>query len=156
MPTTEPISKELTLPEFLQKYPWPAEWLKKGKPLHFFWKFDLPVPALDLWPYVADLSSFNKRVGMGEMKFTEKNGRLQGFSVNGGTEQDWEEVPWEWEYGRQFSHARVYRKGLSYYMRARYLFEERGPGQSRLYAYLSFIPRGGPSADLSSTLAFPK
>lgn len=155
MPTTEPISKDLTLEEFLKLYPWPGEWLKKGQPLHFFWKFDLPVPAGKLWPYVADLSSFNKRVGMGEMKFTEKNGRLQGFSVNGGTEQDWEEVPWEWEYGQQFSHARVYRKGLSFYMRARYLFEEKGLGQSRLYAYLSFIPRG-PVSRLKLNIGLPQ
>jgi class 3 adenylate cyclase len=142
MPTAEPISKDLTLREFLEKYPWPAEWLKKGKPMHFFWKYDLPVPVEKLWPYIADLSSFNRRVGMGEMKFTEKNGRLQGFAVNVGKKNYWEEVPWEWEYGRQFSHARVYSEGLPYYMRARYLFEELEPGKCRLYAYLSFIPRG--------------
>ncbi len=100
------------------------------------------MPVEKLWPFVADLSSFNKRVGMGEMKFTEKNGRMHGTSVNGGTLQDWEEVPWEWEYGRQFSHARVYSRGLSHYMRARYLFEETEPGKCRLYAYLGFIPRG--------------
>jgi class 3 adenylate cyclase len=140
MATTAP--DVLTLPQFLQRYPWPAEWLKKGKPMHFFWRFDLPVPVEKLWPYIADLSSFNKRVGMGEMKFTEKNGRLQGFAVNVGTKMAWEEVPWEWEYGREFSHARVYSKGLPYYMRARYLFEEPQPGKCRLYVYLSWIPRG--------------
>jgi len=137
-------SKEdiLILPQFLEKYPWPAEWLKKGKPMHFFWRFDLPVPVEKLWPYIADLSSFNKRVGLGEMKFTEKNGRLQGFAVNVGTKMYWEEVPWEWEYGKEFSHARVYSQGLPYYMRARYLFEEPQPGKCRLYVYLSWIPRG--------------
>jgi class 3 adenylate cyclase len=136
------IPDELTLPKFLEKYPWPAEWLKKGQPMHFFWKFDLPVSVEKLWPFIADLSSFNKRVGLGEMKFTEKNGRLQGFAVNVGTKMYWEEVPWEWEYGKEFSHARVYSQGLPYYMRARYLFEEPKPGQSRLYCYLSWIPRG--------------
>ncbi len=138
--TTDP--ELLTLPKFLEKYPWPAEWLRKGKPMHFFWRFDLPVPVERLWPYIADLSSFNKRVGMGEMKFTEKNGRLQGFAVNVGTKMYWEEVPWEWEYGKEFSHARIYSKGLPYYMRARYLFEETQPGKCRLYVYLSWIPRG--------------
>jgi class 3 adenylate cyclase len=143
MPVTEkPNEKSLTLSEFLQRYPWPAEWLTKGKPMHFFWMFDLPVSVEKLWPYIADLSSFNKRVGMGEMKFTEKNGRLQGFAVNVGTKMAWEEVPWEWEYGKEFSHARVYSRGLPYYMRARYLFEEPRPGQCRLYVYLSWIPRG--------------
>lgn len=134
--------KDLTLSQFLEKYPWPQEWLKKGRPMHFFWKFDLPVPVEKLWPYIADLSSFNKRVGLGEMKFTEKNGRLQGFAVNVGTKMYWEEVPWEWEYGKEFSHARVYSQGLPYYMRARYLFEESQPGKCRLYCYLSWIPRG--------------
>jgi class 3 adenylate cyclase len=51
-------------------------------------------------------------------------------------------VPWDWEYGKQFSHARVYSRGLSHFMRARYLFEETEPGKCRLYAYLGFIPRG--------------
>ncbi len=142
MSVTETASKTITLNEFLEKYPWPAEWLKKGKPMHFFWKYDLPVPVEKLWPYIADLSSFNKRVGLGEMKFTEKNGRMQGFAVNVGKKMFWEEVPWEWEYGKQFSHARIYSEGLPYYMRARYLFEEPEPGKCRLYAYLSFLPRG--------------
>ena len=132
----------MTLDKFLEKYPWPSDWLAKGKPMHFFWKFDLPVAAEKLWPYLADLSTFNKRVGLGEMKFTEKNGRLQGFAMNVGTRMVWEEVPWEWEYGREFSHARVYSEGLPYYMKARYLFEEIKPGQTRLTVYLSWIPRG--------------
>ena len=135
-------SQGLTLPEFLKKYPWPEEWLKKGKPMHFFWKFDLPISAEKLWPYLTDLSSFNKRVGLGEMKFTEKNGRLQGFAKNVGTRMVWEEVPWDWEYGKEFSHARVYSEGLPYYMRARYLFEEPQPGRTLLTVYLSWIPRG--------------
>ena len=139
---TQPkASGDLTLSEFLKRYPWPEEWLKKGKPMHFFWKFDLPVSVDKLWPYLTDLSSFNKRVGLGEMKFTEKNGRLQGSAMNVGSQQVWEEVPWEWEYGKEFSHARVYSRGLPYYMRARYLFEVPKPGQTRLIAYLSFIPR---------------
>src|SRR5258708_9788430 len=134
MPTAETTrtNTDVTLDEFLEKYPWPADWLQKGKPMHFFWKFDLPVPALKLWPYLTDLSSFNKRVGLGEMKFTEKNGRLQGFAVNVGTKMVWEEVPWEWEFGKEFSHERVYSQGLPYYMRARYLFEETQPGHTRL------------------------
>lgn len=132
----------LTLPQFLERYPWPQDWLKKGKPMHFFWKFDLPVSVKALWPYIADLSSFNKRVGLGEMKFTEKNGRLQGFAVNVGTKMYWEEVPWEWEYGKEFSHARVYSQGLPYYMRARYLFDELPASKCRLTVYLSWIPRG--------------
>ena len=144
MPTTDAVKTptDLTLSEFLQRYPWPEDWLRKGKPLHFFWKFELPVSVEKLWPHLANLSSFNKRVGLGEMKFTEKNGRLQGFAVNAGTRMVWEEVPWEWEYGKEFSHARVYSEGLPYYMRARYLFDETRPGHCRLTVYLSWIPRG--------------
>ncbi|HET9870445.1 MAG TPA: DUF5939 domain-containing protein [bacterium] len=142
MPTLEAAPAEWTLGSFLKRYPWPEDWLKKGKPMHFFWKFDLPVPVEKLWPYLADLSTFNRRVGLGAMKFTEKNGRLQGFAVNVGTRMVWEEVPWEWEYGKEFSHARIYSEGLPYYMRARYLFEEPQPGKTRLIVYLSWIPRG--------------
>lgn len=139
---TPKTEDELTLQMFLEKYPWPAEWLQKGEPIHYFWKFDLEAGPEKLWPYLSDLSSFNQRVGMGEMKFSEINGRLHGTSVNGGTLQNWEEVPWEWEYGKQFSHARIYSRGLSHYMRARYLLEELVPGRCTLYAYLGFIPRG--------------
>ena len=135
-------SAGLTLDEFLKRYPWPQEWLQKGKPMHFFWKFDLPVSVEKLWPHLTDLSTFNRRVGLGAMRFTEKNGKLQGFAVNVGTRMVWEEVPWEWEYGKEFSHARIYSEGLPYYMRARYLFEPTQPGHCRLTVYLSLIPRG--------------
>ncbi len=139
---TATASEILTLQKFLDKYPWPTEWLKKGKPMHFFWMFDLPVPVEKLWPYIADLSSFNKRAEMGEMKFTEKNGRLQGSSSVMGIRMSWEEVPWQWEYGKEFHHARVYSRGLPHYMMGRYLFEEPEPGKTRLYTYMGFIPRG--------------
>ncbi len=140
--TTTTAPNILTLQKFLEKYPWPDEWLKKGKPMHFFWRFDLPVPPEKLWPYMADLSSFNKRAEMGEMKFTEKNGRLQGSSSVMGIRMAWEEVPWQWEFGKEFHHARVYSQGLPYYMMGRYLFEEPEPGKTRLYTYMGFIPRG--------------
>lgn len=134
-------SDGLTLDGFLKLHPWPEEWLEKGKPMHFFWRFDLPVPVEKLWPALSDLSSFNRRVGLGTMRFTEKNGRRQGFAINVGTRMVWEEIPWEWEYAKEFSHARVYSEGLPYYMRARYLFEPTGADQCRLYVYLSWIPR---------------
>lgn len=130
------------LGEFLERYPWPAEWLQKGKPMDFLWTFDLPVSVEKLWPYLADLSSFNRRIGFAEMRFTEKNGRMQGVSMNGGTRMAWEEVPWEWEYGREFSHARVYSEGLGHVMRARYLFQATGQGQCRLTVYFGWVPRG--------------
>ncbi|HVM33605.1 MAG TPA: DUF5939 domain-containing protein [bacterium] len=141
-PLIAETSEGLTLPQFLERYPWPEQWLRRGKPMHFFWKFNLPVSVEKLWPYLTDLSGFNRRVGLGAMRFTEKNGKLQGFAVNVGTRMVWEEVPWEWEYGKEFSHARVYSEGLPYYMRARYLFEPTQPGNCRLTVYLSWIPRG--------------
>jgi len=132
----------VTLNEFLKEYPWEEKWTRLGKPLDFLWTFELKADLDRLWPRLADTSSFNRKLGLPEMRFKEVNGQLKGSSVNAGVRQEWDEVPWDWEYGRTLANARIYQRGFAHYVRARYLFEEVGPGIVRVHTYFGWIPRG--------------
>jgi len=129
------------LSDFLHQYPWEPEWLALGKPLDYLWDFDLPEPSEDLWPWLIDTSSFNKRIGVPEMHYTEKDGKLFGTSVNAGILMEWEEVPWEWEYLKGLNNARIYSKGLAKYVRSRYILYPKENG-TKLLVYFGWIPRG--------------
>lgn len=132
---------ELTLPELLARHPWPADWLAHGKPLDYLWRFDLEVGAEPLWPYLIDTSAFNRSLGLPQMTFVEKNGRLHGSSSSGIFRLEWEEEPWEWEFEKGLNSARIYRVGFARFVRARYLMEEIAPGRVRLYVWFGWIPR---------------
>lgn len=131
----------MNVQEFLRNYPWPQEWVEKGQPLNFLWQFDLPVTVEKIWPHLIDTSSFNRRLQLPEMNFSEKNGRLFGSSVNAGIKMEWEEVPWQWEYGRWLSSARIYSRGFATYVRARYILEPVESDAVRLLVYFGWIPR---------------
>lgn len=130
------------LETFLKKYPWPAEWRDKGPFLHRLWSWEFPVSMEALWPHLADTSTFNKRLGLDEMKFREENGRLQGEAINLGIKSVWEEIPWEWEYGRTLSNMRVYSKGFGKAVRSVYSVEKTPTGGVRLYVYFGWVLGG--------------
>lgn len=127
---------------FLKEHPWPAEWQNKGPFLHRLWVWDFPVSMEALWPHLADTSTFNKRLGLGEMKFREENGRLQGEAVNLGIKSVWEEIPWEWEYGRTLSNLRVYSRGFGKAVRSVYSVEALPSGGVRLFVYFGWVLDG--------------
>lgn len=131
----------MTLDEFLKRWPWPADWAGRS-PVEWMWEWDLPASPEQLWPAVSDTSSFNRRLGLAEMKFVEKDGVRHGSSVNAGIALEWVEDPWEWEYARGLSNTRVYSRGFARFVRARYVLEDSGPGRTRLSIYFGFIPRG--------------
>ncbi|PJZ69977.1 adenylate cyclase [Leptospira perolatii] len=133
--------ESIELQEFLEAYPWDANLLQLGEPLDYLWKFDLNANPSALWPWLIDTSSFNKRIGISEMKFSEIDGKLFGSSINAGVLMEWEEVPWEWEYCKQLNNARIYSKGFAHYVRTRYLLFDSGNDTSRLYVYFGWIPR---------------
>ncbi|TGK39572.1 adenylate/guanylate cyclase domain-containing protein [Leptospira andrefontaineae] len=132
----------LDLQTYLEKYPWEEKWTSLGEPIEKLWKFDLDVSPQEVWPWLIDTSSFNKRIDIPEMKFQEINGRLFGKSKNAGIVSEWEEVPWEWEYCKQLNNARIYSKGFAYYVRTRYLVYPLGEGSTRLFVYFGWIPKG--------------
>lgn len=116
-------SKISNLTDYLNRYPWSQEWAQFEKPIDSLWEFELDIKVEALWPWLIDTSSFNKRIGIPEMKFVEKEGKLFGRSKNAGILMEWEEIPWEWEYCKGLNNARIYKKGLARYVRTRYILE---------------------------------
>ncbi|XDD51857.1 adenylate/guanylate cyclase domain-containing protein [Leptospira sp. WS92.C1] len=130
------------LSDYLKQYPWDAEWAKFEKPIDTLWEFELAENIESLWPWLIDTSSFNKRIGIPEMKYVEKEGKLFGTSKNAGIQMEWEEVPWEWEYCKGINNARIYSKGLARYVRTRYIVEKLSENRTKLTVYFGWIPRG--------------
>jgi class 3 adenylate cyclase len=130
----------MDLKTFLNRFPWEENYLYHGKPLDWLWHFSLPVSAEEIWPFLIDTSAFNKRIGVPEMFFEERNGRMYGRSQNAGIKMEWEEVPWEWEYKRSLNNARLYSQGFAKLVRSRYYLEETEDGLD-LYVYFGWIPR---------------
>lgn len=131
----------MTLEEHLARWPWPAEWSGQ-KTLDWLWTWELPASPEALWPALSDTSAFNRRLGLSEMEYKEKDGVLHGRAVNAGVILEWVESPWEWEYARGLSNTRTYSKGFARFVRARYVLEEAGPDRTRLTVYFGWVPRG--------------
>lgn len=131
-----------TLEEHLAQDPWKKEWSNLAKPIESFWKFSLPVSASEMWPYLIDTSSFNRSIGVPEMKYVEKNGRLYGTSKNAGILMEWEEIPWEWEFETFLGVIRVYSKGIGHVVRSKYYVQKTSAKTIDLFVYFGWIPRG--------------
>ena len=101
----------------------------------------MDVGALEFWPYLANTSETNRRLGLPEMKYAEKEGRLQGSSPLLWYQMKWDEPPWQWEVGRMLIADRHYFAGPATEVRARYLVEEIDTRKIRLYIYFGWIPR---------------
>jgi hypothetical protein len=82
-------SHSMTLEKYLQLYPWDSSW--KNSPLGFLWCFELSASPEALWPFLSDTSTLNRLLGLSEMYFEEKEGRLHGRSNSLGLELEWEE-----------------------------------------------------------------
>lgn len=121
--------------------PWDAAETAQGRPIDAVWTFEVGATVRELWPFLTDTSSFNQRLGLSEMHFEEVDGRLRGRQRVAGMQLEWEEVPWEWDFGRGLSNARIYGRGLSHIVRARYRVESIGDTRTRLTIYIGSIPR---------------
>ncbi len=134
---------DLQIAEFLKEYPWRGDETGGRVPLDFLWKFSLKESLPDLWPFLIDTSTFNKLLGLPQMTYVEKNGRLFGSAKNAGILSEWEEVPWEWEYHRGLNNARIYSRGFATYVRSRYLLKPAAAGSGTdFYVYFGWVPRG--------------
>ncbi len=132
--------QSLSLPSYLARFPWRSDETQGLRTMDYLWKFTLPLAPEELWPFIIDTSTFNKLLGLPVMTYEERNGRLFGKSVNAGVLSEWEEVPWEWEYLRGLSNARIYSRGFARYVRSRYLLERTEQGTD-LYVYFGWVPR---------------
>ncbi len=133
----------MTLAEYLKQNPWPEKWLSLARPVEYFFTYNVSASITDIWPHVSDTSSINRAIGLSRMKFTEKDGRLYGETRMAGILHRWEEVPWQWEYGRELRAERIYSRGMVRYVRVHNLLEELPGNECRITFYLGWIPRNG-------------
>jgi class 3 adenylate cyclase len=147
----------MKLNELLERYPWSEEWKrhhpkrlehwkpelwKRTRPLENLWSFRVDLSVDDLWSQISDTSKTNRALGLPEMSFVEEDGVLFGRSNNAGWVMEWEDIPWEWLYGKELSNARIYSRGPASFVRARYLIEEADTASSSmLHIYFGWIPR---------------
>ena len=133
-------SDSMTMQQVLADHPWPAEH-DAAKRIEYFWQFDLPGSAEDLWPLVADTSRMNRALGLSAMKFEDREGVRHGSATNGGVHQEWIEVPWDWVQGQWFTSLRVYERGFARLVYGIYILEPRSASTSRLNVYFGAVPR---------------
>lgn len=127
--------------EQTEHYPWEElDWSAEESPVEHFWTSDLRSSPAELWPVLSDTSLVNARLGLPEMTFEERGGRLHGSSGKFLTLQEWVEVPWEWEAEKSLTAERRYSKGPACVVRVRYLLNDR-LGGTRLTIYFGWTPR---------------
>lgn len=131
-----------TVDDLLVKDPWPEAWRAQGKPVDQLYCYEFDCTPEELWPYLADTSAFSGLMRMPTMTFEERDGRRFGKSSTAGVVNEWEELPWEWEFGRGFRFVRVYSRGPMLYNRVRYLLQELPAGRTRVYIHFGMIGRG--------------
>lgn len=84
---------------------------------------------------MSDTSEMNRQIGLSPVEFREVDGRSYGKNTLSGFVQEWEEVPWRWEYLRTIVSERIYSRGLTTYGRGIFHLE---PGL--LHVYFGFVP----------------
>ncbi|MFO0674641.1 MAG: DUF5939 domain-containing protein, partial [Polyangiaceae bacterium] len=131
-----------SLGAFLARHPWPEEALRQGRPLDCLWHFEVAARPEELWPFVSDTSRMNQAMGVSRMHFEERDGRLEGSSVNAGVEQRWVEVPWVWVAEREIESTRLYSRGFARVGRGIFELTPVGDDRSRFDVYFGWIPRG--------------
>lgn len=129
-----------SLEELLSAYPWDDDVLGGVEPIEYLFAIELPADSDELWEHLADTSRLNRMVGISQMFFEEREGKLYGRSRAGGLEHRWLEVPWNWITGRTMSAERAYSAGFAKHARVRYDLMPRDDGVV-LYAYFGFVPR---------------
>ncbi len=129
------------LNEYLEANPWLDRWRSLGVPVEYYFTYELPASARDLWPLVSDTSLVNKKLGLTGMELSEKNGRLHGKTRFGVFSVEWEEPPWQWESGKELRVERIYSRGFAHYVRFHILLEEGAGASCRVLLYFGWIPR---------------
>lgn len=130
------------LEAFVARHPWPAAMRAAGRPLEFLWRFEVAAPLERMWPLLIDTSRFNRALGLPEMHYDEREGRLHGTTINAGFRQTWIEVPWQWVQGREVVAVRDYSEGFARWVRAIYEVVEVQADRFTLLVYFGWIPRG--------------
>ncbi len=130
----------MTLNEYLLENPWDERWSKRGKPVNYFFTIALPGTVPEVWPVVANTSEVNGRMNLPQMHFTEKDGNVVGKNKMAGIEQEWMEVPWQWEEGKFLLGERIYTKGIAHYMKGHFILEEKSVTETDVHVFFGMIP----------------
>lgn len=134
----------MNIQEFLKKYPW-SRWNvdpEKERIVENLWVFPLAVNREKLWPFIADTSRTNSLLGLPEMKFEEKEGRLFGSTKYAGVLHEWEEVPWQWRMPEELISVRNYSSGFGKMVRGIFYLEEAGPEKTNVHIYFGWLANG--------------
>jgi len=128
------------LNQYLKENPWPEEFYGKTQ-INYFYNFNIKMSPAELWPIVSDTSEVNRLLGLHKMSFEEKNGKLNGKGKIMFFNLEWEEIPWEWEAGREMKTIRVYSKGIISYVGAHVILSAADDNSTNLTLYFGWIPR---------------
>jgi class 3 adenylate cyclase len=128
---------------FLELFPELAQHPPAPGDLDAYRVYELDRPVDRVRPVFTDTSALNRSLGLPEMTFEERDGRLFGRAIYGGLLTEWEEVPWQWEYRRRLHTARVYSRGVARLVHVCFLLEAIDDGAgTRFSVYFCWRPRG--------------
>jgi class 3 adenylate cyclase len=133
----------MTLAEMRALHPPPADVGADGSLLESTFSFDLPAPVDTVWALVSDTSRVNRALGIGEMRFEERDGVLHGATDHFGLRQEWIEEPWAWVAGSHLTSLRRYTRGIARAVWGVYHLEPLDGGErTRFQVYFGWVPRG--------------
>jgi hypothetical protein len=134
------------LATFLQDHPWDPSITDGHRPVEYLSTYVFQGDLASLWEVLSDTSGINNAIGLSPIVFTERNGIRFGKSRLGGRLHVWEEVPWEWEYGRYMLIRRIYSSGWASYVRAYILIDQLDETNFQTTINFGWIPRNYASA----------
>ena len=127
------------LKKYLVKNPWPEKFYGRMQ-IDNLYSYKLSITLEQLWPYISDRSEVNRLLGFHEVSFEEKNGKIYGKGRLSSSSLEWEELPWEWESGREIKTFREFSKGFISYSRAHSFASQQNDGSLVLSVYTGWIP----------------
>ena len=106
--------------------------------LRHTWLWEMPAPPQRVWPLVSDTSGFNRAIGLGPWTFSETPNPLGGSLRLGsapsmGGNVTWDERPFHWVEGREFSVDRIYHSGPFRSVRSNLVLEPADNGTTLSY-----------------------
>lgn len=129
------------LEKYLEQNPWPLAFSQE-KQVEYIYRFHTPLSREDAWKLLSDTSEINRRLGRPRVTFTERDGKIFGRCKPGWRTQEWEEIPWQWEYPSEIRMSREYTGGIAAYVRIHYFLKSAADGGTEVFMYFGWIPSG--------------
>jgi len=127
---------DISYSEFCRKFNIKAPPISSGeRALHIVWCFSLPLSPAELWPYIADTSSFNRYLGMAPRQEKEVEGKRHVKTTMLGFAQEWVEEPWSWFHEVSIHSHRAYSQGIAKAVTSHFFLE---PSASGVDFYVNF------------------